>query len=297
VREGDDASCLNLNRAQQPRLLGVNPEALQARKAFTFSKAAAGHETTKGWLLLDQVEPDGAVPAIGDANSIQWALDKKLGDTLDYIDEQGRPLKVKLVGAVANSILQGNLLVSEKNLVRRFPGASGYRMFLIDAPSNSVAQVSAALTRGLQDVGLQLTSAAERLDAFNAVQNTYLNTFQVLGGLGLLVGTAGLGVVVLRNVLERRGELALLQAVGFKRRSLRWLVLSEHTALLLLGLAVGLVAALVAVVPSFFSAEAHLPLLTLSATIGGVFVVGLLCTLAAVSIALRGKLLDALRNE
>ena len=49
-------------------------------------------------------------------------------------------------------------------------------------------------------------AAARRLAQFNAVQNTYLNTFQVLGGLGLLLGSAGLGVVVLRNVLERRNE-------------------------------------------------------------------------------------------
>src|SRR2546425_885221 len=83
-------------------------------------------------------------------------------------------------------------------------------------------------------------SATRRLAAFNAVQNTYLNTFQVLGGLGLLLGSMGLGVVVLRNVLERRSELGLLQAVGFTRRSIRWLVLSEHGGLLALGLAVGI---------------------------------------------------------
>src|SRR5712691_9678820 len=109
-------------------------------------------------------------------------------------------------------------------------------MFLIDAPSNSVAQVSATLGRALQDVGLELMPAAQRLAAFNAVQNTYLNTFQVLGGLGLLLGSMGLGVVVLRNVLERRGELGLLQAVGFTRRSIFQLILGEHAALLGLGL-------------------------------------------------------------
>src|SRR4029079_19186561 len=112
---------------------------------------------------------------------------------------------------------------------------------LIDAPSNTVAQTASVLMRGLQDAGLELVPAVQRLDAFNAVQNTYLSTFQVLGGLGLLVGSAGLGVVVLRNVLERRGELALLQAVGFRRWSLQWLVLSEHGGLLVLGLGVGMV--------------------------------------------------------
>ena len=59
-----------------------------------------------------------------------------------------------------------------------------------------------------------------RRNAFNAVQNTYLGTFQILGGLGLLLGSAGLGIIVLRNVLERRGELGLLLAVGFRPRAL-----------------------------------------------------------------------------
>src|SRR5690606_32598631 len=38
VLEGDDASCLNLNRAQQPRVLGVNPQLLAGRDAFTFAR-------------------------------------------------------------------------------------------------------------------------------------------------------------------------------------------------------------------------------------------------------------------
>src|SRR6185369_13744267 len=181
---------------------------------------------------------------------IQWALGKKIGDTIDYTDEQGRPFKVRLVGAVANSILQGNLIIDEAAFQRLFPGESGYRMFLIDVPPDKAATVSATLSRALQDVGLELTPAVERLNAFNAVQNTYLGTFQVLGGLGLLLGSAGLGVVVLRNVLERRGELGLLAAVGFRRRTLGRLVLLEHGALLGLGLGLGTVCAIVAILPA-----------------------------------------------
>ena len=115
------------------------------------------------------------------------------------------------------------------------------------------------MSRALQDEGLELTPAAERLNAFNAVQNTYLSTFQALGGLGLLLGSAGLGVVVLRNVQERRGELALLLAVGFRRRVLQWLVLSEHAALLGLGLAAGVLAAAVGVMPALLSPGAQIP--------------------------------------
>jgi ABC-type lipoprotein release transport system permease subunit len=311
VRDGDDASCLNLNRAQTPRLLGVNPAMLAERGAFTFARELAGAAGQRGWGLLKMAASSVGplanrnspivdlpeVPAIGDAASIQWALGKKVGDTLDYVDERGRPFQVRIVGAVANSILQGNLIIDEAEFVRRFPGEAGHRMFLIDAPSNRVTPVAAALSRALEDLGLEVTPAARRLAQFNAVQNTYLNTFQVLGGLGLLLGSAGLGVVVLRNVLERRAELGLLLAVGFRRRALQRLVLSEHGALLGLGLATGLVAAVVAVLPAVLAPGAELPWRSLAFTLAGVLASGILWTWLAARVALRGQLLAALRNE
>jgi putative ABC transport system permease protein len=306
VRDGDDASCLNLNRAQTPRLLGVNPELLAGRQAFTFAKVMKGLEA-EGWRLLRTTSDTRhstlgipEIPAIGDAASIQWALGRKIGDTIEFTDERGRKFNVRLVAGVANSILQGNLIIDEAEFTKRFPGESGHRMFLIDTPSNTrtnAAEVSAALSRALQDVGLELTPTTQRLAAFNAVQNTYLNTFQVLGGLGLLLGSAGLGVVVLRNVLERRGELGVFQAVGFRRRTLRWLVLSEHAGLLWVGLAVGITAALAAVLPALLSPGAGVHYAALAATLAAVLISGLIWTWFATWLALRGRLLDALRNE
>ena len=217
-----------------------------------------------------------------------------------YTDEHGRSFKVKIVGALANSILQGSLIIDEAEFVKRFPSEAGHRMFLMDVSSKggaSVTNVSATLSRALQDVGLELTSTTQRMASFNAVQNTYLNTFQVLGGLGLLLGSAGLGVVVLRNVLERRGELGLLRAVGFRRRSLRWLVLSEHGGILAVGLAVGMISALASILPVLLAPGAELHVWALGVTLGGVLSVGLLATWLATSLALKGELLEALRSE
>jgi len=295
--QGEDASCLNLNRAQRPRLLGVDPAQLRERKAFTFAKTVEGADPADPWELLDRDFGPDVVPAIGDAASIQWALGKKIGDTLPFFDAVGREFKIKLVGGVANSILQGNLIIAESRFVQRFPSEAGYRMFLIDAPSNRAESLAALLTKALQDTGLEVTRARDRLAAFNAVQNTYLGTFQMLGGLGLLLGSFGLGVILLRNVFERRGELALLVAVGFRKSALRWLILSEHAALLLLGLAVGVTAALVAVLPSLFRPGSELPYLQLGLTLGAVFACGLAWTLAAASRALKAPLLAALRSE
>jgi putative ABC transport system permease protein len=299
VRDGDDASCLNLNRALTPRLLGVKPELLDARHAFTFSALADKGLAARPWTALQRRDPPfgDEIPAIGDEASIAWALGKKIGDTLDYTDEHGKPFKVRIVGAVANSILQGSLLIDEGEFVKRFPGESGYRMFLVDAPFKDAAGVAGLLMKALQDRGLELTPAAERLNAFNAVQNTYLNTFQMLGALGLLLGSAGLGVVVLRNVLERRGELAVLLAVGFRTRALRRLVLWEHGALQGLGLLLGILAAAVAVLPVLLSPGAPVSFGPLLAAMGLVLGSGLLWTWAAARVALRGDLLEALRDE
>jgi len=181
--------------------------------------------------------------------------------------------------------------------VKRFPNESGYSFFLLDAPRAALSTISATLSRALQDQGLELTPAVRRLDQFNAVQNTYLGTFQILGGLGLLLGSAGLGVVVLRNVLERRAELGLLLAVGFRKRAVQWLVLAEHGVLLGLGLVLGIIAAVVAVLPALFSPARQLPYASLALTLGAVFLNGLVWTWAATRVALRGNLLSALRNE
>jgi hypothetical protein len=299
VREGDDASCLNLNRPQTPRLLGVDPQAFADRGAFSFVQyIGQGDETRKGkpWGLIDSREGNGVIPVVGDQNTVVWSLGKKLGDSIEYPDERGATRRLRIVGIIANSVLQGALIMSEGNFTAMFPSQSGYQAFLIDAAKDSGAVVQ-ELSRGLRDNGLDLTSTTERLAAFNTVENTYLSIFAILGGLGLILGSIGLGVVVLRNVLERRSELALLRAVGFTTRALQWMLISEHATLLALGLAVGVLSALVAVVPALHSPGAGAPFGSLAVTLAAVLASGFVWVSLATALALRGPLLPALRNE
>lgn len=298
VRDGDDASCLNLNRAQQPRLLGVDGKPLAERDAFTFVYTIDNFSTIPWASLLEDDNPaDDIVPGFVDHATLIWALGRKPGDTLDYVDERGRPFKVRVVGTLANSILQGSVIIDNDAFVARYPSAGGYRLLLIDAPADRTDEVAATISRALADHGIQLTRAVERLAQFNEVQNTYLSIFQLLGGLGLLLGCAGLGMVVLRNVLERRAELALLRSVGFTPAALHRLLLSEHWLLLALGLVSGIVAALVAVAPTLAKPDMRLPLAQVSATLLLVVVSGMVWTWIATRAALRGRLLGALRNE
>ena len=301
VHEGDDASCLNLNRAQRPRLLGVQPAQLSRRKAFHFTAVAKGLPADDGWQLLAVDLGDGIIPAIGDYPTVFWALGKKIGDELQYEDEQGRLFHVRIVGMLDSSILQGSLVIAEDRFIDRFPSEAGYRVFLVDAPGaatrTNADAIGQVLTSRLSDFGLVLTTAEERLAAFSRVENTYLSIFTMLGGFGLVLGSIGLGLVVLRNLLERRGELSMLRAVGFSRHAVQFMVFYEHWGLVLSGILWGVVAALVAVLPAMQSPGGQIPYVGLGVTVVGIAASGAIWVWIASAAALRGPLLDALRNE
>jgi hypothetical protein len=261
-------------------------------------------EQENPWLLLDEdlgKAPDGVplVPVVLDYNTATYSLHLwgGIGQTYDITTDDGRPIRLQVVGLLAGSIFQGDLLVSEAAFVRCFPEIGGYRFFLVQCPPEQTAAVGQALERTLGDFGLVVETTGARLANLLAVQNTYLSTFQSLGGLGLLLGTFGLAMVQLRNVLERRGELALMRAAGFRRRWLARLVMLENAALLVAGLAGGVVAALVAVLPHLFTRGASFPWLWLGATLTLVLAVGLLAGLAAVRAAMKAPILGTLREE
>ncbi|HBY62666.1 MAG TPA: ABC transporter permease, partial [Solibacterales bacterium] len=239
---------------------------------------------------------EGVVPAAVDQNSMMYTLKRKLGEIVEIPREGAAPVRLRLAVAVKDSLFQGELLVSEDHFTRTFPGVEGYRVFLIQTPAGSSQKVAGELEDALSDFGFDATPVAERLANYHKVENTYLSTFQALGGLGLLMGTIGLGAVLVRNVLERRRELALLRAVGYQAEDVRRLVLSENLFLLAAGLTVGAGCAAIAVLPAWL-ARGGRPGLTLLLLPVAVLVSGVVASLAAVRTATREELLPALRSE
>jgi hypothetical protein len=299
ARSGDDASCLQLGVPVEPELLGVDPAELERRGAFRFSAALGGAAPSWSLLRAPPASMGGAIPAVADHASATWTMKKRLGDVIEYRDERGEPFQVRLVGLLEGSILQGSLIVDRAAFEERFPSSSGSRVFLIDAPRGRAAAVADRLGAALSDVGLEVVPAAQRLAEFQAVQNTYLAVFEWLGGLGLLLGSAGLAIVVLRNALERRAELAALRALGFTAADLRRLLQGEHLGLFAAGLGLGALAAAVAWTPALAASGGARPAfpwsplaLVLALALSGVAWVSLAARAAA-----RATLIDALRGE
>ena len=298
VRPGEDTSCLNLYQAKDPRLLAPDG-AFVAEGRFGFGRTMADTEAEEAnpWLLLDRVFDDGAVPAIADATSLAYALHLSVGDDFILNRDSDNPTRLRIVAALSDSIFQRELIIGEQHFVRLFPAHEGYRFFLVDAPADQTTEVTAALEDRLADYGFDVTSAPDRLAAFHRVENTYLATFQTLGALGLLLGTLGLGTVLLRNVLERRRELALLRAVGYDTGHVSLMVLVENGLLLFGGLGAGTACALVAIAPAWIERGGQFPIMSLGGLLLAVAVAGLVSSLVATIVAVRSPLLAALRSE
>ena len=265
LRPGDDASCLNLYQPQNPRVVGAPP-----------------------WWLEFETQKDGTIPAAVDANTLQYVLHKKLGDVIEV-----GGARLKLTKALTDTVFQSEIVIADADFQRAFPEEQGFRVFLIDAAPDADAQ----LEKALADYGLDVTSTSERIAAFHRVENTYLSTFQALGALGLILGTAGLAAVLLRNVLERRRELALLRATGYDTAALSRVILAENVFLLGAGLLTGILCACIAVLPTVLERGGSPPWLTIVLLSAGVGLVGFGTSWLAVRMAVRSPILNSLRSE
>ncbi len=293
---GDDASCLNLNRVSTPPVLGVDPEELAGR--FSFVTRTPYLDEEQPWMSLGQKLPEGIIPAIADETVIKWGLGMETGDTLHYVNSRGEEMELLLIGGLAPSVFQGNVIISRKHFLAQFPESSGTGVFLVEDSLSDTTRIRSEIERGMRDFGWDMQLAAVRLAEFNSITNTYLSIFLVMGALGLLLGTFGLVVVLSRSIMERRQEIALLKAVGYGRKRIRRLVVREYMMLLGMGIGTGFLTAIIATLPSILSPNTGTSFTTILVLLVLLFANGWLWIRVTTGSALREKTLsNALRNE
>lgn len=295
VVSGDEASCLNLNRVVNPRLLGVVPGQLDGR--FSFQAQSPWLNGGAPWRSLNNDTVD-FVPAIADQTVIKWSLGKNIGDTLLYQNELGEQIVLKLIGGTAASVFQGNVLISKENMLKHFPSINGSNVFLIDGKQAEREQIAREMNLAFRDKGWVMTHTAERLAMFKSVENTYLSIFMILGGLGIFIGTIGLAIVLLRVMIDRRGEFATLFALGYQQRDVLKIIIYEFSILLLYGIVAGFISAILAVYPAVAGhvggAGIKLPLLLII----GIIINGLIwISLISVTKFKNLNIISSLRND
>jgi len=316
---GDNSSCLNLYQTGSPRILGVPVEALKKRRevhygSFHFAKPRESYSVfeSSNWSAIQRpvtIDSDGIrrVPVIIDANTARYALHLYggLGDVYELDDGANGMIRCEVVGLLSNSVLQGDILMGEENFLKLFPESVGYQFFLFGLQSRNRQPLDdrtlGILYNLLGDYGFQGEPTSDRLRKLFAVQNTYLSTFQSLGGIGLLLGIFGLAVIQYRNVLERRKELALLLAIGFSKPRVIMLLLYESFTLLAWGLGLAVLASAFALLPFFFGGVQQVSAVSIVqqfvVLVGGLLIVGIISNVAAALAVLKIPVARELAEE
>jgi putative ABC transport system permease protein len=273
--EGDDASCLNLNYVASPPLLGINTSDFIKNRAFSFSSLADLVPEKDPWSVLDMMPSGNTIYGFADQTVLEWGLRKKTGDTLKFRSESGDNVNVIIAGGLKPSLFQGYLLVGEKNFDRFFPSVAGYSVFLVRGPSGVTDSLPFLLSDRLENYGITIQKAPERLASFFRVTNTYLSVFTSLGLFGMLLGVIGLGVVLNRNYTSRRKEFALMISCGFRIVDIRRIIFKEQAYILFAGIITGILSGLVATSSSVSSFREipwdSIAIITLAIATTGVF--------------------------
>ena len=274
---GDNANCFNLNTTTLPQLLGVNPETFAQRNGFQLNQLDPD-STESGWSILRAPTPEGRIPALVDETTMRWAIKRKVGDILVYRDENGRNFEVQIVGAVRDSIFQGYVLVDERLLLQRFPYHPGYSLFLLDAVGDvDLETLRNQIESAGADAGASVGLTRDIPKSFHEIENTYIAIFNVLGVLGVILGSLGLAIVVARSIQERSGEFSVMSAIGIERRLLARLVFSEYSRLVAWGLVVGVSASLLSIVPNLSALPVGPTLLLVAGLLAGIVLLNLIC--------------------
>ena len=272
VRDGDIAGCLNMNAPVAPQVIGLDAQEMARQRAFE------PRDSGGVWSPLLQDLPDGTIPALAaDLSMLEYSLKAKAGvrdgTTFQYGE---KTLRIVGVLPVRSGILQGSLIVDERHFIGAFPEAQGYRMWLCDyAPYLLREAADNALTPSARlrhpEPGITIETVQERLRLLGAVESTYLDMFLILGGLGMVLGIAGIALVILRGIEERRNEFTVLNALGIPRKQILTLIAAEYGLLTATGLLVGILPALIAIQPAARALGSQLPWATMASVITALF--------------------------
>ncbi len=294
-------TCSNLNSVLPPRLIGANETFLQDNTLrFSSSRYHGSSDSEGAWSELYDVQTDGSIPIIGDANTIIWIYGKNVGDTIEVTNENGESRKLLVTGILRSSIFSGSVFLSEDNLDDLYPTKAEYDFFLFKASDPD--QLVPYLEQNLTAYGVDAVLVEERVRENLEIEWSYMSLFQVLLLFGLVVGTAGLALTSAKSISERRNEIGILRSLGFKRNMVLRTFLLENLYISLSGTLIGVVFGLLVSFIFFgpIGGQGYgvvIPWLTIGIIIVAVLVATILSTAGPSIRAGRMETVEALRIE
>ena len=229
---------------------------------------------------------------------------------IQVLDKQtGRARKLTVIGILKDTapVEMLGISTSQETLSTAFPGRTQPTIHYFGlAPGVDPEDMAAKLESAFLRNGLDAQSIQEVVDDTIAANMTFNRLIQGFLGLGLLVGVAALGVISARAVVERRQQIGVMRAIGFRREMVQAAFLLESSFVALTAIVVGTVLGLLLAwnivddtrqQPSWSGMSLYVPWLNLLVVFLAVYAIALLATLLPAVRASRIRPAEALRYQ
>lgn len=215
---------------------------------YKFDKKLKNYTDDQIWELVFApnstdvvVDSNFLTRATGGYGSIGTPL--KIGDKVTLNTSLGMR-EFRIVGTLDESFLTG--LMMNKSLVKILyamnPLAYGNNYFMFKVKEGkSISSVARALEKDYRKAGLDTIDLRAQVEQTLQMLNSMFLLFKVFLGMGLIVGITGLGVITLRAIIERKNEIGIMRAIGFKRGMILNALIVEILIVATLGAIVGII--------------------------------------------------------
>jgi putative ABC transport system permease protein len=168
---------------------------------------------------------------------------------VEVLDKQtGRSVRLTVIGILKDTAPTEmvGISTSEETLAAGFPGRIQPTIHYFElAPGVDPAETATRLESAFLANGMQAESIEQVVKDAVAANETFNRLIQGFMGLGLIVGVAALGVISARAVVERRQQIGVLRAIGFRRGMVQAVFLIESSFIALTSIVAGTVLGLV----------------------------------------------------
>lgn len=156
-----------------------------------------------------------------------------------------RSVRLRVIGVIEEQAFHTETVITgHETLQRLSPAPLPFRTHQIALQDPSRAEeLVATLEEEFAEHGLQATSLERSVRELVALNFAFTKIVQGFMGLGLVVGIAALGIIAARSVVERRVQVGILRAIGYRSGMVQLSFIIESSFISLLGIGLGLVLA------------------------------------------------------
>lgn len=215
---------------------------------FNFSSTLDGMSASQVWAHVEEPNSTYAVldgsfvaSAFGGFGGSVGHPSLDVGDTLNFSEGRGGPTTQFTVIGVMSEQTIPVILINPQLMVYGL-GFNTSQFFLLSAASSvNPTQVLQNFQTHFFSEGMELFDFAQLLSSTLSFTDAFIDLLEVFVALGLIVGITALGILALRAVTERRTQVGVVRAIGFRKSQVLTSFLLEYSFLALTGIGIGAV--------------------------------------------------------